>query len=414
MESVLRVLKRVQRGKKQIANITDEERNGLLIASAMALKMNVGGILDANKKDVENAIAHNKPQSFVDRLKLSSERINGMADNLIALSKLKSPVNNVLSSWTTEKGMRIKKVCVPLGVVGIVYEARPNVTSDCIGLAIKSGNAVVLRGGSDAINSNKAVVSAISGGLMRAGFPPEFIGLIEDTTHESVDFMLKQRGMIDVIIPRGGKNLIKNTVANSSVPVIETGLGNCHVYIHEKADEQQALKIGLSAKISRVSVCNSAENLVVDRSIAKDFLPKIAKLFEEHNVEMRGDREVAEIIPNITIATAEDYYTEYNDYIITIKIVEDIKEAIAHINEHSTHHSDSIITEDKAAVELFSKEIDSACVFINTTTRESDGFEFGFGAEVGISTQKLHARGPFGIEGLTTYKYLIDSDYLIR
>ena len=414
MESVLRVLKRVQRGKKQIANITDEERNGLLIASAMALKMNVGGILDANKKDVENAIALNKPQSFVDRLKLSSERINGMADNLIALSKLKSPVNNVLSSWTTEKGMRIKKVCVPLGVVGIVYEARPNVTSDCIGLAIKSGNAVVLRGGSDAINSNKAVVSAISGGLMRAGFSPEFIGLIEDTTHESVDFLLKQRGMVDVIIPRGGKNLIKNTVANSSVPVIETGLGNCHVYIHEKADEQQALKIGLSAKISRVSVCNSAENLVVDRSIAKDFLPKIAKLFEEHNVEMRGDSEVAEIIPNAKIATAEDYYTEYNDYIITIKIVEDIKEAIAHINEHSTHHSDSIITEDKAAVELFSKEIDSACVFINTTTRESDGFEFGFGAEVGISTQKLHARGPFGIEGLTTYKYVIDSDYLIR
>lgn len=414
MESILKVLKEVKNGINSIAFCNDDDRNKMLDACCDALKKDCELILLQNKIDIDSAVKNGMKSSFVDRLTLTSQRIDGMIGGLKQLKQIKSPIGHLTSSWETQKGLEIKKVVVPLGVVGIVFEARPNVTADTIGLAIKSGNAIVLRGGSDAINSNVAIVGSIKNGLEEKGFKSDFIGLIQDTTHEGVNFLLKQRDYVDVIIPRGGKNLIKNTIENSIVPTIETGLGNCHIYINKFADINKAKKITTSAKISRVSVCNSAESLVIDEEIAKEFLPLILQDLCDNGVEIRGDNSVKEIFKNVSTACDEDYFEEFNALIMTVKIVNDIDGAIAWINKHSTHHSDSIISESKEMIEKFNQQIDSACVFSNTSTRFSDGFEFGFGAEVGISTQKLHARGPMGINELTTYKYQINSDALIR
>lgn len=413
MESVLNILKTVKNNANSIAYLNDDERNGLLKACSLAIQLHKNNILKQNEIDVDNAIKNNKLTSFIDRLTLTNERIDKMCEGIDVLCNIKSPVGNVLDTFITEKELHINKICVPLGVIAIVFEARPNVTSDCIALAIKSGNAIVLRGGSDAINSNIAIVKAIKDGIRKCGVSPDFIGLIEDTSHESVNYMLKQREYIDVIIPRGGQSLIRSTIANSTVPVIETGLGNCHIYINKNANIAEGIKIAVSAKISRVSVCNSAEKLLIDRSIAKSVLPMIVEQLKMNNVVVKGDREVANIV-DVLPCTEEDYYKEYNDYILTIKIVEDVVDAANWINKYSTHHSDSIISENENDISIFTKLVDSACVFVNTTTRYSDGFEFGFGAEVGISTQKLHARGPMGLKELTTYKYVIDSKYLIR
>ncbi|MEG1520589.1 MAG: glutamate-5-semialdehyde dehydrogenase, partial [Clostridia bacterium] len=374
MENILKVISLVKNSINQIAYKTDFERNQMLDACCETLFENADKILQANLIDIENAKIASKPTSFIDRLQLTKTRIDGMIEGLSQLKAIKSPIGNVQNEWDTKKELHIKKVTVPLGVIGIIFEARPNVTADTIGLAIKSGNAIVLRGGSDAINSNIAVVSAIKQGLEKKGFKSDFIGLIEDTTHEGVDFLLKQRKYIDVIIPRGGKNLIKNTIENSLIPTIETGLGNCHIYINEFADINTAKKIATSAKISRVSVCNSAESLVIDEKIANEFLPILLKDLSDNGVELRGGDDVKAIYCDITKAIDEDYYSEYNALIMSVKIVKDIDEAIAWINEHSTHHSDSIISENSKMIAKFNERIDSACVFHNTSTRFSDGF----------------------------------------
>lgn len=414
MQEILNVLSKVKNGTNSIAYLLDSQRNVILDIISEAIDKNRNIILNSNKIDVDNAIKAKTATSFVDRLTLTDNRIDDMVNGLIKLKSIHSPIGNIIDEWDTKSKLHIKKVTAPLGVFCIIYEARPNVTVDTIGLAIKSGNGIVLRGSKDAINSNKAICDIIKSRLEEKKINSDFIGLITDTTHEGVNFLMKQRDFINVIIPRGGKNLIKNVINNSLIPTIETGIGNCHIYINKFANIDTAKKITTSAKISRVSTCNSAESLLIDREIAKDYLPIIIEDLLKNNVEVRGNKEVKNICPQINDAITEDYYSEYNALIMSIKIVENIDEAISWINEHSTHHSESIITDNQDEKAKFFEQIDSACVFCNTSTRFSDGFQFGFGAEVGISTQKLHARGPMGIKELTTYKYVIDSNGEIR
>ena len=414
MNEIMKVLESVKNGISAIAYLSNEKRNEILDICGESLTSEMAEILKANIVDVETAKNSGKPQSFIDRLSLDENRIQTMVEGLKQLKNIMSPVGEEISSWSTESQLEIRKITVPLGVFCIIFEARPNVVADTVGLAIKSGNGIVLRGSKDAINSNIAIVKAIKNGIEKAGINSDFIGLIEDTTHEGVNFLMKQRDKIDVIIPRGGSGLIKNVVENSLIPTIETGLGNCHIYINKDCDRDLAKKITTSGKISRVSVCNSLESLVIDREISDELLPILLEDLIANGVEIRGDKEVKSLCKTAKIATHEDYFREYNDYIMSVKIVENLDKAIEWINNHSTHHSESIISNNKTAVEKFNERIDSACVFHNTSTRFSDGFQFGFGAEVGISTQKLHARGPMGVRELTTYKYAITSKGEVR
>ena len=330
-----------------------------------------------------------------------------MAEGIRELIKLPDPIGVVLDSWQNHCGLEIKRVRVPLGTIGIIYEARPNVTADAIGLCIKSGNAVILRGSKDAINSNKAIVKVISDALEKEGFDSGCIGLVEDTSRESAAELMRAVGLIDVLIPRGGKGLIESVVRNSQVPVIETGAGNCHVYVERSADLDMAEKIILNAKLSRPSVCNAAESLLVDEEIAGEFLPGILSKLEEKGVQVRGCGLTRKVYPKALEASEEDMYAEYNDLIISVKVVKGVDEAIAHIEKYSTHHSDAIVSRSEEAIEKFFAGVDSAAVYANASTRFTDGFEFGFGAEMGISTQKLHARGPMGLKELTSYKYIV-------
>ena len=414
MNEIMKVLESVKNGISAIAYLSNEKRNKILDICGESLTSEMAEILKANIVDVETAKNSEKPQSFIDRLSLDKNRIQTMVEGLKQLKNIMSPVGEEISSWSTESQLEIRKITVPLGVFCIIFEARPNVVADTVGLAIKSGNGIVLRGSKDAINSNIAIVKAIKNGIEKAGINSDFIGLIEDTTHDGVNFLMKQRDKIDVIIPRGGSGLIKNVVENSLIPTIETGLGNCHIYINKDCDRDLAKKITTSGKISRVSVCNSLESLVIDREISVELLPILLEDLIANGVEIRGDEEVKSLCKKAKIATHEDYFREYNDYIMSVKIVENLDKAIEWINKHSTHHSESIISNNKTAVEKFNERIDSACVFHNTSTRFSDGFQFGFGAEVGISTQKLHARGPMGVRELTTYKYAITSKGEVR
>ncbi len=414
MNEIMKVLESVKNGISAIAYLSNEKRNEILDICGESLTSEMAEILKANIVDVEIAKNSEKPQSFIDRLSLDKNRIQTMVEGLKQLKNIMSPVGEEISSWSTESQLEIRKITVPLGVFCIIFEARPNVVADTVGLAIKSGNGIVLRGSKDAINSNIAIVKAIKNGIEKAGINSDFIGLIEDTTHDGVNFLMKQRDKIDVIIPRGGSGLIKNVVENSLIPTIETGLGNCHIYINKDCDRDLAKKITTSGKISRVSVCNSLESLVIDREISVELLPILLEDLIANGVEIRGDEEVKLLCKKAKIATHEDYFREYNDYIMSVKIVENLDKAIEWINKHSTHHSESIISNNKTAVEKFNERIDSACVFHNTSTRFSDGFQFGFGAEVGISTQKLHARGPMGVRELTTYKYTITSKGEVR
>jgi len=351
---------------------------------------------------------------MLDRLALSNERIEGMADGLKDLVKLQDPIGEVISMWQRPNGLQIGQKRVPLGVIGIIYESRPNVTCDASGLCLKTGNAVILRGGSEAINSNKAIIKALTKGIERAGLPKYSVQLIEDTSRDVATEMMRLNEFIDVLIPRGGAGLIQAVLKNATVPVIETGIGNCHIYVDENCDFEMAKNIAVNAKASRPSVCNSAEKLLVNERIAKEFLPIAIKALRENGVAVKGDEASQAIINDIEKANEEDWGKEYLDYIMAVKIVKDVDEAIAHINKYGTGHSEAIITESYKNSQKFLQRVDAAAVYVNASTRFTDGSEFGFGAEIGISTQKLHARGPMGLKELTTIKYIIYGNGQIR
>ncbi|MGN0166832.1 MAG: glutamate-5-semialdehyde dehydrogenase [Acetatifactor sp.] len=393
--------------KPLLQRISTEEKNCVLNRAADVLIQNTETILAENERDMENARKNGMNPGMQDRLKLTANRIAAMAEGLKEIALLPDCVGETMEEFERPNGLKIKKVRVPIGVIGIIYEARPNVTADAFGLCFKTGNAVILKGGSDALYSNLAIVKAIREALEACGVPGEAVQLIADTDRAvTVEFM-KMKEYVDVLIPRGSGRLIASVVENSTIPVIETGTGNCHVYVDKAADLDMAVKIIYNAKTQRIGVCNACESLVIHRDVREAFLPKLAETLAEKSVEMRGDERVREILPDCVPATEEDYKTEYLDYILSLKTVDSIEEAIAHINKYNTRHSECIVTEDAQAAEKFLNEVDAACVYWNASTRFTDGFEFGFGAEIGISTQKLHARGPMGLKELTSYKYTI-------
>ena len=415
MESYMEMLARLAKNAStDAAKLGTEAKNRGLLAVADELLAQQEMILEENRKDVEAAQAKGTKQSLIDRLALSEKRIADMAEGLRQIAALDDPIGEVLYMKTRPNGLRIGKKRVPLGVVGIIYESRPNVTADAFGLCFKTGNASILRGGSDAIHSNQAIVRAVKAGLRKEKLSQDLILLVEDTSREVVNEMMKMHGLIDVLIPRGGAGLIANVVQNSTVPVIETGTGNCHVYVDASADVAMAADIVENAKTQRMGVCNACESLVIHSEAAPEALPRIVSKLKAHNVEIRGDERARAISTEIVPATEEDWGTEYLDAIISVKIVDSIDEAIAHINKYNTGHSESIITRDYNNALKFQDEIDAAAVYVNASTRFTDGFEFGFGAEIGISTQKLHARGPMGLEALTTTKYIIFGNGQIR
>lgn len=405
---------RAKHAASEAVKLGTADKNRGLLAAAEELMIQQDKILEENVKDLEAAREKGIRQSMIDRLALSKQRIADMAEGLRQVAALDDPVGEVLSMKTRPNGLRIGQKRVPLGVVGIIYESRPNVTADAFGLCFKTGNAVILRGGSDAIHSNQAIVRAIKEGLRKERFCQDLVLLVEDTSREVVAEMMKMHGKIDVLIPRGGAGLIANVVANSTVPVIETGTGNCHVYVDASADVQMAADIIENAKTQRLGVCNACESLVIHADIAEEALPRIVSKLQYHNIEIRGDERARAVSGEILPATEEDWGTEYLDAIISVKIVDSIDEAIAHINKYNTGHSESIITKDYNNALKFQDEIDAAAVYVNASTRFTDGFEFGFGAEIGISTQKLHARGPMGLEALTTTKYIIFGNGQVR
>ena len=415
MESYMEMLAGLaKKASIDAAKLGTEAKNRGLLAVADELLAQQEAILEENKKDVEAAQAKGTKQSLIDRLALSEKRIADMAEGLRQIAALDDPIGEVLYMKTRPNGLRIGQKRVPLGVVGIIYESSPNVTADAFGLCFKTGNASILRGGSDAIHSNQAIVRAVKAGLRKEKLSQDLILLVEDTSRDVVNEMMKMHGWIDVLIPRGGAGLIANVVQNSTVPVIETGTGNCHIYVDASADLTMAADIVENAKTQRMGVCNACESLVIHSAAAPDVLPRIVSKLKAHDVEIRGDERACAISPEVVPASEEDWGTEYLDAIISVKIVDSIDEAIAHINKYNTGHSESIITKDYSNALKFQDEIDAAAVYVNASTRFTDGFEFGFGAEIGISTQKLHARGPMGLEALTTTKYIIFGNGQIR
>lgn len=394
-----------------IAYSGEDEKNAMLAAAADALTANTDVIIAANREDL---LVFSRGEQLRDRLMLTDERIAAIAEGLRQLAALACPVGEVLEKTTRADGLQIERVRVPFGVVGIIYEARPNVTADAIGLCIKSGNAVVLRGSADAFRTNRMIVQIMKEAIARAGFDAGFIQLLEDCSREGAREFMRQKGVLDVLIPRGSASLIRSTLENATVPVIETGTGNCHIYIERSARLQTVLSVVLNAKTQRPSVCNACESLVIDRAFAQEHLGELIAALKERGVEVVGDKESRALCADISAATEEDFYTEFLVLKLSVKIVENGAEAIAFINKHSTGHSEAILTENEELAERFLREVDSACVYVNASTRFTDGFEFGFGAEMGISTQKLHARGPMGLRELTSYKYLIRGSGQIR
>lgn len=391
-----------------------KEKDNALILMAEELMNQEYEIIKANELDLKNAEEKGMSKSMLDRLALNHERIKAMANGLKEVVNLQDPVGEVVSMWQRPNGLQIGQKRVPIGVIGIIYEARPNVTCDAAGLCLKTGNSVILRGGSEAINSNKAIVSALSKGIEKSGLSKNAIQLIEDTSREVATEMMKLNEFIDVLIPRGGAGLIQAVVENATVPVIETGVGNCHIYVDEDCDFEMAKNIVVNAKVSRPAVCNSAEKLLVNEKIANEFLPIIVRELIENGVLVRGDEKSQLIMDNIEKANDEDWPKEYSDYIMAVKIVKDVDEAITHINKYGTGHSEAIVTESYKNSQKFLQKVDAAAVYVNASTRFTDGSEFGFGAEIGISTQKLHARGPMGLKELTTIKYIIYGNGQIR
>ncbi|HEW91606.1 MAG TPA: glutamate-5-semialdehyde dehydrogenase [Thermotogaceae bacterium] len=397
-----------------LRNCNAKDKNDAILKIAEKLNENREKILRANQKDVEIARKKGVRESLIDRLLLTDKRIDGMIEACEKISKLEDPVGEIIKSWIREDGLRISQIRVPIGPIGIIYESRPNVTIETSILALKSGNTVLLRGGSDAINSNISIVETMKKALSESKLPNNSIEFIENTDRKLVEKMLKLNQYLSLIVPRGGYGLIKFVVENSTIPVLETGVGNCHIYVDESANLEKSIGVIVNAKVQRPGTCNAVEKILVHKNIAKKFIPMIFNSLKENNVEVRGCERTVEIVNEIKVATEEDWRMEYLDLIIAIKIVDSVDEAIEHINKYSTTHSEAILTENYSNAKKFVESVDSAAVYVNASTRFTDGGEFGFGGEIGISTQRLHARGPVGLRELTTYKYVVLGDYHIR
>lgn len=415
MNEMLNTLgKNARNAEVLVRNLSANEKNEVLLKVAEALTENADTLTAANTLDVENGRKNNMPEALVDRLLLTGDRIRGMAEGLRQVAALEDPVGEVLGMKKRPNGLMIGQKRVPLGVIGIIYEARPNVTADAFALCFKTGNVVILKGGSDAIHSNEAIVKCIREVLREQGITEDAIQLITDTSRETTAEFMKMNQYVDVLIPRGGRGLIKAVVENSTIPVIETGTGNCHIYVDETADLQMAADIIMNAKTQRVGVCNACESVLVHEKVKDEFLPVLARRLQEKQVEIRADEAACELIPGAVHATEEDWGREYLDYILSLKVVSSVEEAISHINQYNTGHSEAIITNNYEHAQKFLDQVDAAAVYVNASTRFTDGLEFGFGAEIGISTQKLHARGPMGLLALTTTKYIIYGNGQIR
>ena len=414
MSEVEELARRAKEASAAIARATTAEKDAALLVMADALEEACSQILEQNAKDLETGKEQGITSSLLDRLALSEVRVKEMAEGLREVVSLRDPVGEIVDGWKLPNGLDVQKVRVPLGVVGIIYEARPNVTVDAAGLCLKSGNAVVLRGSSNAINSNSVLVEVISLAAARAGLPADSVQLVRATDRESAQELMRMHGLIDVLIPRGGEGLIKTVVENSTVPVIETGVGNCHVYVDETADIKMAVDVVINSKTQRPGVCNAAETLLVHRQIAPYFLPMVGDALAKKGVEMRGCAETRTLMKGASLATEEDWKTEYLDLVMAIRVVDCVEHAIGHINRYGSHHSEAIVTRDYVAAEKFLALVDSAAVYVNASTRFTDGAQFGMGAEIGISTQKLHARGPMSLPELTSTKFLIRGTGQVR
>ena len=414
MSNLVEMGKRAKAAAIVLATLPTPVKNKALLASAEALLAAKAEILAANQKDVAAATKQGIKGAFIDRLTLTDARLADMAEGLRQVALLDDPVGEVLSMKTLDNGLVVGQKRVPMGVIGIIFEARPNVTADAFGLCLKAGSAVILRGGKEAFQTNQATVKALRSALAAEGLPEDCVQMVPDTSRETANEMMRLYGYLDVLIPRGGAGLINSVVQNSSVPVIQTGVGNCHVYVDESADFEKAARIVINAKTQRPGVCNACESLLVHEKIAEAFLPEIGKALQEKKVEIRGDEATQKLVDGSVPATEEDWATEYADYILSTRVVKDIDEAIAHIRKYSTGHSEAIVTENYTNAQRFLNEVDAAAVYVNASTRFTDGSQFGFGAEIGISTQKLHARGPMGLKELTTTKYIIYGNGQIR
>ena len=414
MSSLISMGQKAKEASYELGVASPGQKNEALTFMAEELVKAKDEIIKANEIDRQNAIKKGITDALLDRLSLDDSRIEAMAQGLLDIVKLQDPVGEVTNMWQMPNGLEIGQKRVPIGVLGIIYESRPNVTSDAAGLCLKSGNAVILRGASDAINSNKAVAKALVEGIKRSGLPQDCVQLLEDTSRETATEMMRLNDYIDVLIPRGGAGLIKSVVQNATVPVIETGTGNCHIFVDETADLEMAKAIVLNAKVQRPGVCNAAEKLLVHEAVANEFLPTIVKALRENDVEVRGCEKAQSIVNDIKVIEEPEWHQEYLDLIIAVKVVKDVDEAIKHINKYNTGHSESIVTESYKNSQKFLQRVDAAAVYVNASTRFTDGGEFGFGGEIGISTQKLHARGPMGLKELTTTKYIIFGDGQIR
>lgn len=413
-DTVTEICKKAKVASFEMGKLTAEEKNVALCRMANSLEANVSKILCANRADVEAAHHRALKAPLIDRLALDQRKIDDMAKGLREVSSLPDPIGTVLGTWTRPNGLIISQVRVPLGVVAVIYESRPNVTADSAAICVKSGNAVILRGGSDALNSNVAIGEVLRDALAGTRVPVDAVQVVESSDRAAAEELMRMREYIDVLVPRGGADLIKTVVETSRIPVIETGTGNCHVYVEEDADLEKATPIVVNAKCQRPGTCNAAEKLLVHRKIAEKYLPTVIAALRGQCVEVRGDEQTRRIVPDVKAATEEDWYTEYLDLIIGVKVVKDLDEAIAHINKYGTHHSDSILTADFGKAMRFIREVDSAAVYWNASTRFTDGNQFGLGAEIGISTQKLHVRGPMSVQHLTTTKYVILGNGQIR
>jgi glutamate-5-semialdehyde dehydrogenase len=411
VDEVISLCKTAADNAAYIGSMPTDQKNKMLRITADALIAGESKILEANAIDIKTC---GKPAHIIDRLALNPGRVKAMADGIAELIKLPDPVGEIIDEWTNKAGLKIRKARVPFGVVGIIYEARPNVTADAVGLCLKSGNSVVLRGGSDALNSNKSIVAVIKDALTAAGYRADFIQFLPGAARADAETLMKCREYVDVLLPRGSAGLIKTVVEKSSVPVIETGTGNCHAYVESTADFDTASKIILNGKLQRPSVCNALESLLVDRKIAAEFLPRIVAELTAAGVEVVGCNETRAIVPAVSPASDGDFAAEFLGLKISVKVVDGVAEAVAHINKYGSSHSEVIITRDNAAAKKFTEGVDSAAVYVNASTRFTDGFEFGFGAEMGISTQKLHARGPIGLREMTSYKYIVFGDGQVR
>lgn len=414
MEYLIKLGQAAQRASRTIRKLPAHTRNQILLDAAKALREKAGELLAANQADVSSARSAGMSEAMLDRLALTEKTIAGIAQGLEQVAALSDPLGEFVQMKTLPNGLVVGQKRVAMGVIAMIYESRPNVTADAFGLCIKAGSCVILRGGSEAIHSNMALVKVFREVLQALGMPQAAVSLVEDTARETAAALMRLNEYVDVLIPRGGAGLIKSVVQNSTVPVIETGTGNCHIYIDEWADQEKAIPIVINAKAQRPGVCNACETVLIHEAIAEEILPPLAEALRQHQVQLRGDVRTCTIIRDAVPAVQADWETEYGDYILAVRVVRDIREAIAHIDQYSTGHSESIITEDYTNSQMFLNEVDSAAVYVNASTRFTDGFEFGLGAEIGISTQKLHARGPMGLKEMTTTKYIIYGSGQIR